>query len=188
MDERPVGAAVRGFNLLELLAVMLVLAVALSLAAPSLRDLVRDNRLEVESRRLLDTLALARSEAIRSNAVVSVCPSPMARTGDAACEGSYAQGWIVFLNADADRAVHPVRDTVLRVYAGLPSGYHITNRAGTRLANALINYRPDGRSSQNVTLHICPPENAAGASRSIVLSMAGRARLDRYRGLCRVLV
>jgi type IV fimbrial biogenesis protein FimT len=177
-------AAVRGLGLLELLTVLLLLAITLTLGSPLLRDLLLENRLQVETRRLLGALALARSEAVRSNTVVSVCPSSMARTGEPACTGSYADGWIVFLNAGADRVVQAETDRVLRVYPGLPGGYRVTNRRGTRLADALINYRPDGSARQNLTLQVCPPETAAGARLSIVLTMVGRARLDRDWGAC----
>jgi len=173
-----------GLSLVELLVVMSIAAIVLASSAPALRATVLDNRLERDSKRLLSAINLARSESIMRNVAVSLCPSAMAQTGHALCDGTYADGWIVFTNAGKDTTVQADTDVVLRVFEGLPAGYLVTNRRGTRTVSTRINYLPDGSAHRNLTLQLCPPDGAPAEPRSIVLNIVGRARLARDWGTC----
>jgi type IV fimbrial biogenesis protein FimT len=176
----------RGFTLVELMIVLLVVAVSLSVVTPLLQNLLHNNRLSHETSRFLGAINLARSEAVMRNVPVSVCPSTMALTQEPVCSGTYASGWIVFSNPDRDKVVDVGTDKVLRVFEGLPPGYRLTNRKGTRAAFELINYLPDGSSHSTRTLLFCPPSQVAGQSLSIVINIVGRARLAKDWGTCPV--
>ena len=104
-------------------------------------------------------------------------------TGRSRCEGSYADGWIIFHNRDGDRVVDP-EDAVIRVFEALPAGYAITNRLGTRLANTILTYKPDGSSGRTRSLLFCSPDGGGLPSRAVVLSNVGRPRLARDWGQC----
>jgi type IV fimbrial biogenesis protein FimT len=190
MDRKSPCKPVGGFTLIELMMVLVVLAITLSVAIPMFVQLLHTNQLRQEAHRLLETINLARSEAVKRNVPVSICPSDMAVTGEAVCTGTYAGGWIVFSNADKDKVVDAPADQVLQVFGGLPRGYQLTNRSGTRAAFELINYLPDGSSHSNRTLLVCPPPhattNATTMSLSIVINIVGRARLAREWGECPV--
>jgi type IV fimbrial biogenesis protein FimT len=173
-----------GFTLIELLVVLSVVAIILSVAAPPLRQLLQSNLLRTETRRLLVAINLARSEAIARNQPVSLCPSSIATSGPAVCSGNYAGGWMVFSNRDRDRTVDVSTDVVIEAFAGLPTGFTLTNRAGTRDASELITYLPDGSSGRNLTLKICSGFSAAAASWSVVMSRVGRPRVARGWGEC----
>lgn len=175
-----------GLTLIELVIVLMVMAITLSLSSPLMQDLLQNNRLRSESIRFLRAINLARSEAILRNAPVSICPSVMAVTGKAQCSGSYVDGWIVFANADKDEVVDANIDQVIQVFKGLPLGFQLTNRSGTRAAFKLINYLPNGSSRSNRTLLFCPPNNAHVRSLSIVINIVGRARLIGGWGKCPV--
>jgi len=175
-----------GLTLIELMIVLVVLAITLSIGTPLMQNLLHGNRLRAESSRFLGAINLARSEAIMRNQPVSICPSAMAVTGEAACTGNYEAGWIVFTNVDKDKVVDTGTDEVLQVFEGLPPGYRLTNRSGTRTAFKLINYLPDGASHSNRTLLFCPPQHARVPSLSIVINIVGRARLAEGRGECPV--
>ena len=173
-----------GFTLMELLVVLVVLALLLALGVPSMQQLLHKNRLRAEAGRLLAAINLTRSEAVLRNAPVSICPSSMSSSGEPLCGGVYADGWIVFSNADRDRVVDAGSDQVLRVFEGLPRGYSLTNRSGTRHLADLISYLPDGSSRKNRTLLICSPPGVAVAPLSIVINIIGRPRLPRDWGQC----
>jgi hypothetical protein len=96
----------------------------------------------------------------------------------------FADGWIVFANADRDKIVDAGTDEVLRIFEGLPAGFLLTNRTGTRDAFELINYLPDGSSHSNRTLMFCPPQQSVVQSLSIVMNIVGRARLVEGWGVC----
>jgi type IV fimbrial biogenesis protein FimT len=174
----------RGFTLIELMIVVVVLATTLSVGTPLMQGMLQNNELRAQSGRFLGAINLARSEAVMRNTPVSICPSPMATTGTAECAGNFADGWIVFANADKDRVVDAGTDQVLQVFEGLPAGFRLTNRSGTRDAFELINYLPDGSSRSNRTLLFCSPRGAAAPNLSIVINIVGRARVIGDWGEC----
>ena len=184
MNRKSLRYPVGGFTLIEMLIVMVVLATIVSVGTPLMQRQVQSNRLHAETSRFLGAINLARSEAVMRNLPVSICPSSMATTGTPECSGTYANGWIVFANADKDRVVDAGTDEVLQVFEGLPQGFQLTNRSGTREAFELINYLPDGTSHSTRTLMFCPPTQSVVQSLSIVLNIVGRARLVEGWGQC----
>ena len=184
LERMPFYCRAIGLTLIELMLVLALIATALSLSAPVMQDLLQGNRLRSESIRFLRTINFARSEAVMRNGPVSICPSVMAVTGKAQCSGTYADGWIVFTNADKDKVVDAGIDQVLRVFEGLPVGYQLTNRSGTKAAFRLINYLPSGAAHNNLTLLFCSFVDTNVQSLSIVINIVGRARLIGDWGEC----
>ena len=76
----------RGFTVIELLTVMVVVGVMVALAAPSMRDLIVRTRLKTAATDLHSSLTLARSEAIKRNAGMRIVPVNSA---------NWALGWSV---------------------------------------------------------------------------------------------
>ena len=173
----------RGFTLVELMVVLAILGVALVLAVPAMQRLSQAMQVRTEARRLLSAIHLTRNEAIKRNVPVSLCPSPMAHTGEAECAGVYADGWIMFSNRDRDRVVD-AGDELIQVFDGLPAGYSLTNRAATRDENQLITYYPDGTAHRNRTLMICSKQDPDIPSWSVILNIVGRPRIARDWGEC----
>lgn len=77
--------AARGYTLVEVLIVTMLLGVLLVAGVPQLADFVRQQRVKTTSFDLFSTLVHARSEAIARNGQVTVTP-----TG-----GSWINGWTV---------------------------------------------------------------------------------------------
>ena len=65
------AAAVRGLTLIELMITVAVLAVGLSLAAPSFTQQIGNYRLRTASESIINGLNYARAEAVRRNSAVS---------------------------------------------------------------------------------------------------------------------
>ncbi|MFT4824649.1 MAG: type IV fimbrial biogenesis protein FimT [Halioglobus sp.] len=173
-----------GFTLVELLAVMAVLAIALSVAFPSMRYLLYKTEMRAQLSRLLAGINLIRSEAVARNIPVTMCPSLAPTSVVPICSGSYNDGWIVFSNPNTDAVVDPGTDEVVVVSEGLPDGYSWMNRAGNKTAKERISYFSDGSSSSARTLMICSPAGSGIPSRSIVMNRVGRARQAVGWGLC----
>lgn len=173
-----------GFTLIELMVVVAALSLTAMVVVPSMQRLIHSNQLRTESSRLLSALNFARSEAISRNATVSMCPSTFFSGGKAICSDNYADGWIVFSNRNKDRVVNDGSDEIIRVFEGLPAGYTLTNKAGTRNVFELISYLSDGSSRKNRTLMLCTPLGSAIASWSVVMNIVGRPRLAQDWGEC----
>lgn len=67
--------ASRGFTLIELLTVMIVLGIMMAIATPSFRNFIASQRVKSASYEVSTSLLLARSEAIKRNAQVTITPS-----------------------------------------------------------------------------------------------------------------
>lgn len=80
-----------GFGLIELMVTITIAAILLGLAVPSMRDFIMSQRVKSASYDIVYTLNLARSEAIKRNATVTVAP---AATG-------WKDGWSVTIAAGA---------------------------------------------------------------------------------------
>lgn len=77
------GAA-RGFSLLELMVTVAVLAILASVAMPAFTSLINRDRMTSRANELVALFQYARSEAVRLNSRVVLCPS----VDGASCSGS----------------------------------------------------------------------------------------------------
>lgn len=75
-----------GFTLVELLVTLTILGIMMGLAIPSFKNFIGSQRAKSASYELVTTLLLARSEAIKRNADVTITP-PTANT--------WSSGWSV---------------------------------------------------------------------------------------------
>ncbi|KAB7623156.1 GspH/FimT family pseudopilin [Alkalilimnicola sp. S0819] len=121
-----------GFTLIELMVVVALLGIVVAIAVPSFTDIVRDNRITTQANDMLAALNLARSEAIKRNQRVSVCPSSNLTN----CSGGtdWSVGWIVFTDANGNGAVDAGTDTVLKVWDAPAGAPNITGPGQIRYA------------------------------------------------------
>jgi prepilin-type N-terminal cleavage/methylation domain-containing protein len=80
-----------GVTLVELMVTLAILSILVAIASPSMDRIIRRNRLDADTERFQSALALARSEAIKRNATVSVIPTT----------GNYARGWQIVTDSAA---------------------------------------------------------------------------------------
>ncbi|MCC8538550.1 GspH/FimT family pseudopilin [Xanthomonas axonopodis pv. poinsettiicola] len=99
----------RGFTLVELLVTIAVVAVLAVIALPSFQGVIRSNQAATTANELVASLALARSEAIRSTRGGGICPSSDGTT----CSGQWSNGWIAWSDANAN-GTFDSGETVLR--------------------------------------------------------------------------
>lgn len=179
--ERSVPSAGQlGVTLIELMVGVMVLSIILLVGVPSFQGTIASNRLTSSTNELVSSMALARSEAIRRGARVTVCKS----ANGAACTsaGTWQQGWIVFL--DTTRAAgDPVVDageTVLSVVGALPANVTVQ---GTAPVATFMSFAADGTvrtmtgTALSGTIRVCSTSSSladANRGRELNISSAGR--------------
>jgi len=114
----------RGFTLVEMLAVITISAILVAVGLPAMQSMIRSSQISSTSNAMLASIDLARSEAIRRNATVSICrsldPENVAPVCSSAAGNGYAandwsSGWITFFKApaNANNAVVEAGDEIL---------------------------------------------------------------------------
>lgn len=105
-----------GFTLIELIVVMAVIAILTMYAVPSFKVSMVNNRLIGETTNLTSMLNLARTESLRRNDYVSICPS----SNGTSCSGTdYSIGAVIF--TDSANTGLTTGTQVIRVFNKFPS-------------------------------------------------------------------
>ncbi len=87
----------QGFTLIELMIALAIGSTLVMLAAPSFSQATNSTLVTTQANNLITSLNLARSEAVKRGATVTVCAS----TDQATCAGTdWTAGWIVRLDSD----------------------------------------------------------------------------------------
>jgi|GraSoiStandDraft_28_1057319.scaffolds.fasta_scaffold349012_2 type IV fimbrial biogenesis protein FimT len=109
----------RGFTIIELMIVVVIVAVFASLAAPSMRDLVASAAIRGASSDFYATLVAARSEAIKRRASATIAP----------VGATWNTGWTVSLGGNTFQKVDPLSPRVsVQVAATTPITYGMNGR------------------------------------------------------------
>ena len=159
-----------GFTLIELMITLIVAAILLTIGIPSFSDFIKNNRLVSYANEFVAGAHLARSEAIKRNGVVSLCPS-LDGTSCAAAGTGWGDGWIVFVNVDHDSpAARDPGEELLYAYPDWPAGSILANRT-------TLSFRAFGQSSVTATFTFCDARGG-GNARAVIISQTGRPRVS----------
>lgn len=172
---------VAGFTLVEIAVALAIFCILLLLAFPAYHAWIADAELREEVDALVGELNFARSEAIKQNQRVNLCPS----ADGAHCTGNgrWEAGWIMFAD-DNDNGVRDPDERVIRVMAPARGG--ITVR-GNRPLHDYVSYTSAGHTRmtsgalQMGTFVVC---RQGQAEVDVVLANGGRVRVTRTRSPC----
>ncbi|MCZ8251911.1 MAG: GspH/FimT family pseudopilin [Hylemonella sp.] len=166
-----------GYTLVELLIGIGIGAGALTLAAPAVNDLMNSARVQAGAQALSNSLALARSEAVKRNGRVVMCKSLQGLR----CErsGGWEQGWIIF--QDVNNNAHPDEgEGILHREAGMATALSMH---GNTPVSHYVSYTPYGRTRQVSgafqagTFTVCGNTGSGVKARQVVINSVGRARV-----------
>lgn len=165
----------RGMTLIELMVALAIGAILLSMAAPSFNDAILSMKLSSYSNNLVASTMLARGEAIKRNAAVSLCVS----SDGASCgAGRWEQGWIVMCNT-VDHVFCDAAGTdtlVIQAQPALAAGWKISE-ANSRTS---IRFDPTGSGATGATLTVCRAAPTVGVQqRAVRISPSGRPSVAR---------
>ena len=154
--------ALGGFTLIEAMVSIAVMLVLVAIAVPSFKNASLGSQLRSSANDLVASVLLARSEAIKRNAMVTMCMS--ADGEDCTASGGWEQGWIVMIGDDK-----------LRVQGSAPSGLRISAGAVTSLS-----FQPIGAGGAAATFTVCrATPSVGGEERVITLDATGRPWVRR---------
>lgn len=175
-EETSTAGRAKGFTLVELMIVLMIVGVFGLIGVPGFVETVRDNRLVSQGNELLGAMYFARSEAIKLHADVLVCSSSDSLTCDNA---NWDEGWIVWHDDNGDGAVDNDPAEILRVSPGLDGGNTIrTFNSGETQVNIFSNqFSSRGLASTEMSWAICDTRGADDA-RSVIISLSGRAKVS----------
>jgi len=167
--------AARGFTLVELMVTLLVLAVLLGLAVPSFRDAALSSRLTGYANDLVAGVQIARSEAIKRNATVTLCASANGST--CATAGGWEVGWIILAPRQetvpaADPNDPPVVTTVIDVvdrHAPLTDEFIIAESSGL----TEMDFPPTVVGVTAATFTVCRESPVGKQEREVSVTLTG---------------
>ncbi len=168
-----------GFTLIELLYTVALAALILSVGVPSFVQTMRNSEMTATTNGLLSAMHIARSEAIKRRARVTICPSTTAEPP--VCDGN-GTGLTVFVNAADDQTIDLPADTIVQTRDWLQGGVNLTNDGGIP---GYVSYAPSGftraigGASISGSLVFCDDRGEASA-RVLTLSPTGRPQIRHY--------
>lgn len=166
-----------GFTLNELLVTLGVLGIGLSVAVPGLQSTLQEHRRTSALNNFVGAIHLARSEAVKRNEQVTVCPSQDGQSCDAE---RWGDGWLLFADADQDRQ-RTDGEPVVGALDGIP-GVSIHSE---EFENYFA-YRPNGHVMVDDTINnvgqftFCDARGPDFA-RVLVITVSGKPRLAQER-------
>ena len=110
----------RGFTLIELLMALAIATILVTVGVPSMRDLIRNNRLIAVTNTFVSSLNIARSEAVKQGRSAQLCVSSDTDQAAPTCtaENNWQLGWIAWVDSNANGVLDP--GETLRIVEPVP--------------------------------------------------------------------
>jgi type IV fimbrial biogenesis protein FimT len=128
--------------------VMVIAAVLMTIAAPSMGTFVRNNRLQSQTLALMRIMHFARSEAVKRKTRTVLCRSANPQAATPACGGTpsdWSTGFLLFASGDTNNTYQAGADVLLRI--GLAPGNGMTLITNATSDNNL-EYDIDGTTNE----------------------------------------
>ncbi|HED34908.1 MAG TPA: prepilin-type N-terminal cleavage/methylation domain-containing protein [Gammaproteobacteria bacterium] len=132
-----------GFTLIEMMVTVGLVSILLSVGVPSFREFIKDGALTAGNNELVTAFNLARSEAVKRGARVTVCKS----ANQTACTTSdgWEKGWLIFTDENNNGVYDSANETLIRVHGAMAAS--ITAVGNGTVIN-YVSYVMSGKSQQ----------------------------------------
>jgi len=168
-----------GFTLIELMITIAVASVLMAIAVPSFNQMVVSGRLTAQSNDMVGAMTLARSEAIKRNASVTLCRTAQETDSTCATAAGNWQSWIVLAGA----AGTVVRRGTVNTFGGT-----LVMRSTLNIDQVV--YGPDGLARTggamvaDHTVTVCSRRSVERNTRQIVLGAGSRMSTQSSNATC----
>jgi len=159
----------RGMTLVELMFTIFIMAVLAMLAVPSFRDASLGSRLAATANSLHGSIQIARSEAIKANAPITLCASSDGL--ECADAGDWDQGWIVLDGAGVVLHSEPAQKNSFKV---IESG-----------GQTSLTFQPIGIGATAARFTVCREDPVGKQEREVTVTATGSAYVaTKEAGVC----
>lgn len=163
----------RGFTLIELIILLAIISILFRFGVPAFNNISHDSRMTAHINTMVTSFNLARSEAVKRNKNIVICPND---DGQCAKRAHWHNGWIMFVDDDMDREYDDDAEEIIFIEAA-KSDIEITS---SRYRRRVV-FRSIGTSAGSNAYYLFCDQRGADGARAVVLSNTGRARVVTQR-------
>ncbi|PCJ17781.1 MAG: hypothetical protein COA96_17415 [SAR86 cluster bacterium] len=162
-----------GLTLLELVITLFVLSILVGISVPEFKTMIERKKGGLIIRKLASAIELAKSSAIASNHIVTICRS----VDGAKCGGKWQDGLILFTDINGNRLIDDDDELIRRVTFFTING-ELKWRAFQN--RQYLQITPLGFTRyQNGNFTYCPADKNPKFATQLIINRTGRIRLAR---------
>jgi type IV fimbrial biogenesis protein FimT len=187
---KPTGTQ-RGFTLIELMMTLVIAIILMAVGIPQFRNMTASSRLSSQTMDIIGAVSMARSEAIRRNAAVTLCR--VAAVADTTCAGATAPSWGFWIIRTAGGTIIK-RDTINTFGSTIKVASSFTGdaitfgsdglaRNGTLASGTPLSPTP-GIATNFFTICTTRPQNSNNNFRKAALGGGSRVTTTKYNSTC----